>query len=213
MPGVVPEVVDVTTGKIPPRRKAAMLVIRKPWPGMLRRIWGDPEAAFPRAILERTVKDSYFTGDGANCDADGYFWIMGRNDDVIKVSGHRMGTAEVESALVSHPAVAEAAVVAKPNELTFQSIAAFVTLKDGTIYASRRIARRIEGACVRKKSVPSRALKKSVFTGMLPKTRSGKKSCAVCLRDIAAGKGIHPAIPRRLERLLGAGETAATTED
>ncbi len=183
MPGVVPEVVDKATGKKVAHGHGGVLVIRKPWPGMLRGIWGDPERY--RAQYWSTVKDSYFTGDGANCDADGYFWIMGRDDDVIKVSGHRLGTAEVESALVSHPAVAEAAVVAKPNELTFQAISAFVTLKDGN-KASDDLRKELKAHVA--KEIGSIARPEEIrFTGALPKTRSGKIMRRL-LRDIASGK-------------------------
>jgi acetyl-CoA synthetase len=183
MPGVLAEVVDKATGKKVDHNHGGVLVIRKPWPGMLRGIWGDPQRY--REQYWSTVKDSYFTGDGAYCDKDGYFWIMGRDDDVIKVSGHRMGTAEVESALVSHPAVAEAAVVAKPHELTFQSIAAFVTLKDGNkaseelrIALKQHVTKEI-GAIARPEEIR--------FTSALPKTRSGKIMRRL-LRDIASGK-------------------------
>lgn len=183
LPGVVPEVVDKATGKKVPPGRGGVLVIRKPWPGMLRGIWGDPQRFF--AQYWSTVKNSYFTGDGAHCDADGYFWIMGRDDDVIKVSGHRLGTAEVESALVSHPSVAEAAVVAKPNELTFQAIAAFVTLKDGS-HASEDLRKELKAHVT--KEIGSIARPEEIrFTGALPKTRSGKIMRRL-LRDIAAGK-------------------------
>src|SRR5204862_6737894 len=110
------------------------LVIRQPWPSMMRTIWGDPER-FKKQYWSQVKPNSkgvssvYFTGDGARRDTDGYFWIMGRVDDVIKVSGHRLGTAEIESALVSHPAVAEAAVVGMPHEIKGNAICAFVTLK------------------------------------------------------------------------------------
>ena len=183
MPGVVPEVVDKATGKKVPHGRGGVLVIRKPWPGMLRGIWGDAERY--RAQYWSTIKDSYFTGDGAFCDSDGYFWIMGRDDDVIKVSGHRLGTAEVESALVSHAAVAEAAVVAKPNELTFQSIAAFVTLKDGN-KASEELRKELKNHVSHE--IGSIARPEEIrFTGALPKTRSGKIMRRL-LRDIASGK-------------------------
>ncbi|MEI6235505.1 MAG: acetate--CoA ligase [Planctomycetota bacterium] len=183
MPGVLPEVVDKATGKKVPAGQGGVLVIRKPWPGMLRGIWGDPERY--RSQYWSTVKDCYFTGDGAFCDKDGYIWIMGRDDDVIKVSGHRMGTAEVESALVSHPAVAEAAVVAKPNELTYQSIVAFVTLKDG--HAASDDLRKALKAHVAKEIGAIARPEEVRITGALPKTRSGKIMRRL-LRDIASGK-------------------------
>ena len=183
LPGVVPEVVDKATGKKVAAGQGGVLVIRKPWPSMLRGIWGDPERF--RTQYWTTVKDCYFTGDGAFQDTDGYFWIMGRDDDVIKVSGHRLGTAEIESALVSHPSVAEAAVVAKPHEITMQAIVAFVTLKDGFKASpdlktglKAHVAKEI-GAIARPEDIR--------FTGSLPKTRSGKIMRRL-LRDIASGK-------------------------
>ena len=105
-------------------------MIRKPWPSMARTIWGDHGAVSSRPT-SREVPGSYFTGDGARWDADGYYWLMGRVDDVINVSGHRLGTMEIESALVAHPKVAEAAVVGRPDEMKGQAIAAFVTLEQG----------------------------------------------------------------------------------
>src|SRR4030095_4772613 len=109
------------------------LVIKRPWPSMLRTIWGDDERYRKQYWSE--IEGVYFAGDGARRDKDGYFWIMGRVDDVINVSGHRVGTAEVESALVSHESVAEAAVVARPDEIKGSAIVAFVTLQ-GTPQAS-----------------------------------------------------------------------------
>ena len=183
LPGIVPEVVDKATGKKVPSGQGGVLVIRKPWPGMLRGIWGDPERF--RSQYWSTVKDCYFTGDGAFCDQDGFIWIMGRDDDVIKVSGHRMGTAEVESALVSHHAVAEAAVVAKPNELTYQSIVAFVTLKDGNA-ASEELRKELKAHVAKEIGAIARP-EEIRITGALPKTRSGKIMRRL-LRDIASGK-------------------------
>ncbi len=183
LPGIVAEVVDKATGKKVPNGKGGVLVIRQPWPGMLRGIWGDSERY--RSQYWSTVKDSYFTGDGAYCDKDGYIWIMGRDDDVIKVSGHRLGTAEVESALVSHPAVAEAAVVAKPNDLTFQAIVAFVTLKDGHP-ASDDLRKELKAHVAKEIGAIARP-EEIRLTGALPKTRSGKIMRRL-LRDIASGK-------------------------
>ena len=183
LPGIVAEVVDKATGKKVPLGTGGVLVIRKPWPAMLRGVWGDPERY--KAQYWSTVEGAYFTGDGAHCDKDGYFCIMGRDDDVIKVSGHRLGTAEIESALVSHPAVAEAAVVARPHEITMQSIVAFVTCKDGNKASpelkdilKQHVAKEI-GAIARPEDIR--------FTGALPKTRSGKIMRRL-LRDIATGK-------------------------
>src|SRR5277367_3281270 len=126
--GVDAAIVD-RSGKELPANTGGLLVIRKPWPSMLRGILNDPERYVRQYWSD--VPGMYFTGDGARRDSDGYFWIMGRVDDVINVSGHRLGTAEVESALVSHPSVAEAAVVGMPHELKGQGLAAFVTLRAG----------------------------------------------------------------------------------
>jgi acetyl-CoA synthetase len=126
--GVVAEVVD-DKGNPVPKNAGGKLVIRKPWPGMLRGIWGDPQRFMETYWNE--VKGCYFTGDGCRQDKDGYFWIVGRIDDVLNVAGHRIGTAEVESALVSNPMVAEAAVVGRPDDLKGQVLVAFVTLKTG----------------------------------------------------------------------------------
>ncbi len=127
--GIVPEVVT-RSGAPVPDGQGGLLVIRKPWPSMARTIYGDQER-YEQAYWNE-IPGSYFTGDGARRDADGYFWLMGRVDDVINVSGHRLGTMEVESALVAHPKVAEAAVVGRPDEMKGQAIAAFVTLESGT---------------------------------------------------------------------------------
>ncbi|MGC2161578.1 MAG: acetate--CoA ligase, partial [Silvibacterium sp.] len=127
-PGIVPEVVT-RRGEPVPEGQGGLLVIRKPWPSMARTIYGDPER-YKQAYWSE-VPGSYFTGDGARRDKDGYYWLMGRVDDVINVSGHRLGTMEVESALVAHPKVAEAAVVGRPDEMKGQAIAAFVTLESG----------------------------------------------------------------------------------
>ena len=112
-----------------PAGSGGLLVVRKPWPSMARTIYGDPERY--QKTYWSDVPGCYFTGDGARMDADGYFWLMGRVDDVINVSGHRLGTMEVESALVAHPKVAEAAVVGRPDELKGQAISAFVSLESG----------------------------------------------------------------------------------
>ncbi|MBI3829397.1 MAG: acetate--CoA ligase [Planctomycetes bacterium] len=183
LPGILPEVVNKDTNKRMPPGEKGLLVVRKPWPSMLRGIWGDPERY--KKVYWSTVKNSYFTGDGAHCDKDGYFWITGRVDDVIIVAGHNLGTAEVESALVSHPQVAEAAVIGVADELTGQAIAAFVTLKDGQHPAeSVKDALRAHVA----KEIGALAKPKQIrFTGSLPKTRSGKIMRRL-LRDIASGK-------------------------
>ncbi len=147
-----------------------LLVIRKPWPGMLRGIYGNEERY--RKEYWSEIPGVYFTGDGARVDEDGYYWIMGRIDDVIKVSGHRLGTAEVESALVSHPKVAEAAVVGYPDEITGEAIAAFVTVRGG-VQVSDVLKDELKNHVA--KQVGSIARPKDIrFTEGLPKTRSGK---------------------------------------
>lgn len=156
------------------------LVIKRPWPSMLRTIWGDDERY--RQQYWSQIENIYFAGDGARRDPDGYFWIMGRIDDVINVSGHRLGTAEVESALVSHAAVAEAAVVARPDELKGSAIVAFVTL-EGSHAASPELNAELRAHVV--KEIGALARPDEIrFTDMLPKTRSGKIMRRL-LREIA----------------------------
>ncbi len=135
--GIVPEVVD-DYGRPVPRNSGGKLVIRKPWPSMLRGLWGDPQRY--QQVYWGEVEGSYFTGDGCRQDKDGYFWIVGRIDDVLNVAGHRIGTAEVESALVSHKKVAEAAVVGRPDAMKGQALVAFVTVKERRA-CGRRAAR------------------------------------------------------------------------
>src|SRR5262249_5073870 len=125
-PGVVADVVTQAGKPVGPNQ-GGFLVIRKPWPSMLRTVYGDPERY--KTQYWSQIPGVYFAGDGARRDQDGYFWIMGRVDDVLNVAGHRLGTAEIESALVSHPSVAEAAVVGKPDDLKGSAICAFVTLE------------------------------------------------------------------------------------
>jgi len=167
--GVVPEIVKRDGTPCAPE-EGGFLILRKPWPSMLRGIHGDPERYQKQYWSD--VPGAYFTGDGARRDKDGYFWVMGRVDDVLNVAGHRLGTAEIESALVSHPNVAEAAVVGPPHELKGQGICAFVTLKAGVTVTpelkkqlSDHVAREI-GALARPDDIR--------FTEALPKTRSGK---------------------------------------
>lgn len=158
------------------------LVIKKPWPGIMRTVYGEPERFRETYFVQ--FPGMYFTGDGARKDEDGYFWLMGRVDDVINVSGHRLGTAEIESALVSHEAVAEAAVVGFPHDLKGQGIYAFVTLRSGR----EKTEDLMEGlvAHVRKEIGPIATPDKIQFADGLPKTRSGKIMRRI-LRKIAAG--------------------------
>jgi acetyl-CoA synthetase len=181
IPGVVMEVVDDDGNKV--ERGGGYLTITEPWPAMLRGIWGDPERYME--TYWSTYEGKYFAGDGAKLDEDGYLWLLGRVDDVMNVSGHRISTAEVESALVDHPAVAEAAVVGANDETTGQAIVGYVILR-GTHEASPELGEEIRqhvasklGAIARPKAV--------VLVPDLPKTRSGKIMRRL-LRDVAEGR-------------------------
>ena len=182
LPGIVPEIVD-KEGNALPHNQGGFLVIKRPWPSMLRTIYGDPERYKKEYWSE--IPGMYFTGDGARRDEDGYFWIMGRIDDVINVSGHRIGTMEVESALVSHPKVAEAAAVGTAHELKGQAVVAFVTPTGDAEPTPelreelREHVAQVIGAFARPEHIR--------FTDALPKTRSGKIMRRL-LRDLAAGK-------------------------
>ena len=180
-PGIVADVLT-RDGHPVEANQGGFLVIKRPWPGMLRTIYGDPDRYVQNYWSQ--IPGVYFTGDGARRDSDGYFWIMGRVDDVVNVAGHRLGTMEVESALVSHPMVAEAAVVGRPDPIKGQGIAAFVTLESGhkatedlRLELRDHVAKEI-GAFARPDEIR--------FTESLPKTRSGKIMRRL-LRDIAAG--------------------------
>ena len=179
--GILPEVVD-DKGKAVPANTGGKLVIRKPWPSMLRGIWGDPERF--KATYWSEVKGSYFTGDGCRQDKDGYFWIVGRIDDVLNVAGHRIGTAEIESALVSHPSVAEAAVVGRPDELKGQALVCFVTLKTGQ-KATPELKAELRNH-VGKEIGPVAKPDDVRFADALPKTRSGKIMRRL-LKQVASG--------------------------
>jgi acetyl-CoA synthetase len=178
---------DVMTrdGKPVEANQGGYLVIKRPWPSMLRTIWGDDERY--RDQYWSQIEGIYFAGDGARRDEDGYFWIMGRIDDVINVSGHRLGTAEVESALVSHPAVAEAAVVARPDELKGSAIVAFVTL-EGSQSPSDALNQELRAHVA--KEIGALARPDDIrFTDALPKTRSGKIMRRL-LREIATSGSV-----------------------
>jgi acetyl-CoA synthetase len=167
--GIVPKVVTKEGDEVP-LGQGGLLIIDKPWPSIARTIWGDAER-YEQAYFSE-IPGKYFTGDGTRRDADGYFWLMGRVDDVINVSGHRLGTAEIESALVAHCKVAEAAVVGRPDDLKGQAIAAFVTLEEGhepTDELKQELRQWVA------KEIGSLARPDDLrFTQMLPKTRSGK---------------------------------------
>jgi len=161
------------------------LAITSPWPGMLRTIWGDDERY--RQVYWSRWPGRYFPGDGAKRDADGYYWILGRVDDVLNVAGHRIGTMEVESALVDHPAVAEAAVVGRAHDLKGQALAAFVTLKEGNP-SSDALREELKGHVAKKIGALARP-DDILFTADLPKTRSGKIMRRL-LRDVAEGRDL-----------------------
>jgi acetyl-CoA synthetase len=169
LPGVFPDVVT-RTGQPVPKGSGGLLVLKKPWPAMARTIYNDPERFVKQYWSD--IPGMYFTGDGARKDQDGYFWMMGRVDDVINVSGHRLGTMEIESALVAHPKVAEAAVVGRPDDLKGQAIAAFVTLESGN-KPSPQLKDELRQWVT--KEIGSLARPDDLrFTDALPKTRSGK---------------------------------------
>ncbi len=181
LPGIIPQIVDAS-GKEVDAHHGGWLVMAHPWPGMLRGIWGDDERY--REVYWSKTPGKYLAGDNARRDADGYYWIMGRIDDVLNVSGHRLSTIEIGSALVSHPAVAEAAAVGRPDDLKGEAVAVFVTLKSG----QPNEALRKELVQHVRKQIGALAQPDDVrFTGSLPKTRSGKIMRRL-LRDIAAGK-------------------------
>ncbi|WP_456410269.1 acetate--CoA ligase [Oceanithermus sp.] len=181
--GIAPEIVDGEGNPITEPDQGGYLVITKPWPSMLRTVWGDPERFVNQYWSQYPGK--YFTGDGARRDAEGYYLILGRVDDVINISGHRLGTMEVESALVSHPAVAEAAVVARPDPIKGEAIVAFVT-PVGNVEASEALAEELKEHVVKMIGAIARPAEIR-FAAALPKTRSGKIMRRL-LRQIAAGQ-------------------------
>ena len=188
-PGILADIVDLEGNPVP-ENDGGYLIVSHPWPGMMRTVYGNPER-FRRTYWEHIApKDGkylYFAGDGARKDEDGYFWVMGRVDDVINVSGHRLGTMEIESALVSHSAVAEAAVVGKPDEIKGEDIVAFITLEgghDGNDELTKELRQHVTeeiGSIARPGEIR--------FTDALPKTRSGKIMRRL-LRNLAAGQEV-----------------------
>jgi acetyl-CoA synthetase len=183
-PGVSAEVRDARGARV--ETGGGLLALTRPWPAMLRGIYGDPDR-FVRQYFSRWNDGVYFTGDGARRDEDGFYWLLGRVDDVLNVAGHRLGTMEVESALVDHPEVAEAAVVGRPHEIKGQAVAAFVTLKEGS-KPSTSLADELKEHVVRKIGAIARP-DQILFAADLPKTRSGKIMRRL-LRDIAEGKAL-----------------------
>ncbi|HET9371455.1 MAG TPA: acetate--CoA ligase [Vicinamibacterales bacterium] len=183
-PGITAEVRDAAGA--PVTEGGGLLALPKPWPAMLRGIYGDPER-FVQQYFRKWPDGVYFTGDGAHVDRDGYYWLLGRVDDVLNVAGHRIGTMEVESALVDHPKVAEAAVVGKSHDIKGQAVAAFVTLKEGH-KASPSLVEELRDHVAKKIGAIAKP-DQILFSADLPKTRSGKIMRRL-LRDIAEGKAL-----------------------
>ncbi|MBI4061474.1 MAG: acetate--CoA ligase, partial [Elusimicrobia bacterium] len=185
LPGIDADIVDKEGKPVPPGA-GGYLVIRRPWPSMLRTIWRDRKRY--RAQYWSQIPGVYFTGDGARKDRDGYFWILGRIDDVLNVSGHRLSTSEIESALVGHASVAESAVVGRPDEVHGQAVCAFVTLKGAASPTPelkeelREFVAKAIGAIARPAEIR--------FTDSLPKTRSGKIMRRL-LREVATGGAVR----------------------
>jgi len=209
IPGIVTTIVN-EAGEETIGQQGGFLVIKRPFPSQIRTIWGDPER-YKKAYFPPEMKGAYLAGDSAHRDADGYFWIMGRIDDVLKVSGHRLGTMEIESALVANPLVAESAVVGKPHEIKGEAIVAFVVLKgprptDAT--SSKKIAEELRN-WVGKELGPIAKPEEIRFGDNLPKTRSGKIMRRL-LRTIANGEEItqdtstleNPAILEQLKEVI-----------
>ncbi|PZU94391.1 MAG: acetate--CoA ligase [Pseudanabaena sp.] len=188
-PGIIPDIVDLD-GNPAHDNEGGYLIVRHPWPGMMRTVYGDPDR-FRKSYWEHIPpKDGnyvYFAGDGARKDEDGYYWVMGRVDDVINVAGHRLGTMEIESALVSHPAVAEAAVVGKPDEVKGEDIFAFVIL-EGDRQPSEELSKELKKHVVSEIGAIARP-NEIRFAEALPKTRSGKIMRRL-LRSLASGQEI-----------------------
>ncbi|BAC88100.1 acetate--CoA ligase [Gloeobacter violaceus] len=183
-PGIVADVVDREGNSCPPNQ-GGYLVIRRPWPSMLRTVYRDPERY--RQNYWSQVPHAYFAGDGARRDEEGYFWVMGRVDDVINVSGHRLGTMEIESALVSHPAVAEAAVVGRPDEIKGEAIVAFVTV-ESEVETTPQLLEELRAHVV--KEIGALARPEEIrYAEALPKTRSGKIMRRL-LRSLASGSDL-----------------------
>jgi acetyl-CoA synthetase len=183
-PGISAEVRNQKGERV--EQGGGLLTLTRPWPAMLRGIYGDPDR-FVRQYWTQWSDGAYFTGDGARIDEDGFYWLLGRVDDVLNVAGHRIGTMEVESALVDHPKVAEAAVVGRPHEIKGQAVAAFVTVKEGA-KPSEQLADELKEHVVQKIGAIARP-DQILFAADLPKTRSGKIMRRL-LRDIAEGKAL-----------------------
>jgi acetyl-CoA synthetase len=209
LPGVMAAIVD-EAGHDVDKGKGGFLVIKRPWPSMIRTIYGDPERYKKSYYPEDLGGKYYLAGDGANCDLDGYFWIMGRIDDVLNVSGHRLGTMEIESALVANPLVAEAAVVGKPHDIKGEAVVAYVVLKGARPEgeAAKKIVADLR-EWVAKEIGPIAKPDEIRFGDNLPKTRSGKIMRRL-LRALAKGEEItqdvstleNPAILEQLKEVV-----------
>jgi acetyl-CoA synthetase len=192
LPGILADVVN-KDGKSCKANEGGLLVVKHPWPSMLRNVFGDSERYKNTYFNDFKKQKFYFTGDGARKDKDGYIWIMGRVDDVVNVSGHRLGTAEVESALVSHKAVAEAAVVARPDDLKGSALVAFVTVKaeqlkhHSTPESLAALSNHLKNH-VAKEIGPIAKPDEIRFTDALPKTRSGKIMRRLLREMVTTGK-------------------------
>ena len=197
-PGVEAQVLSESTGE-PITEGQGLLVLTKPWPSMLRTLYKEPER-YISTYFERFGKETYLVGDAARVDSDGYIWVIGRIDDVVNVSGHRLSTAEVESAIVAHPDVAEAAVIGQHDEQTGQAIVAFVTLQgdldgdDATVESVREVVAERIGKFARPKRI--------IWADDLPKTRSGKIMRRL-LRDIAEGRALGDVTTLRDPAVMG----------
>ncbi|HET9017339.1 MAG TPA: acetate--CoA ligase [Thermomicrobiaceae bacterium] len=210
-PGIVPDIVD-EAGNPVPDGQGGFLVMRRPWPSLARTIWGDPDR-YVAQYFSKYGPSVYVTGDGAKRDEDGYFWLLGRVDDVLNVAGHRLGTMELESALVSHPAVAEAAVIGVSHEVKGQAVAAFVTPRGG-VQAGPELVDELREH-VAEKIGPIARPDRIYFTAELPKTRSAKIMRRL-LRDIAEGRVIgdtttltDPTVLEEIKKQYGESETGA----
>jgi len=188
LPGIAAAIVDEAGNDVPPG-SGGLLVVKRPWPGMIRTIWGDPER-FKKSYFPPELGGAYLAGDSAHLDSEGYFWILGRIDDVLNVSGHRLGTMEVESALVAHERVAEAAVVGRPDDTTGEAVVAFVVLKQARPEGDEavKIANDLRN-WVAKEIGPIAKPRDIRFGENLPKTRSGKIMRRL-LRSVAKGEAI-----------------------
>jgi acetyl-CoA synthetase len=209
LPGIDAAVLDESTGE-EVDEKQGLLVLRKPWPGMLRTLYRDDDR-FKETYFEKYGSETYLVGDAARKDKDGYFWVIGRIDDVVNISGHRLSTAEVESAIVAHPKVAEAAVIGQSDEDTGQAICAFVTLEGTEDEGDEELVQAIRGTVAERIGKLARP-KRVIWAGDLPKTRSGKIMRRL-LRDVAEGRDMgdvttlrDPTVMEKIESQVKAGK-------